>query len=170
MRRKMLVEGRYCTIECAVRQDGTSPAEWFLDQLKDGVWEDDPDMTKLPDDAQISDFYKLMSWLEVFAEEGLPPYQHAVNYLEEGIWEFKIGAKRLTFYDTPGNGSFVPKPKIRDEDVTEYKDEFWWFPEFDEFVRLGHFFPKLGRWALDSDIDEAVAVRKEDIQHDKEVE
>ncbi|WP_432978620.1 hypothetical protein [Dactylosporangium sp. CA-233914] len=168
MRRKRIASGDYCMIECAVREDGSSPAAWFLEQLRQGSWEEDPDTTGLPDDAQIGDYYKLMTWFEMLANDGLPAYQRAVNYLEEGIWEFKLGAKRLTFFDTPGDGTFTPKPKILDRDLAVNDDDFWWFPEFDPVIRLGHFWPKMGKWAESEDIDEAVAVREEDIQHDKE--
>lgn len=151
-------------MECAVRADRvTSPVEAFLRQLSKGFWVPDPDRGQLPDDAQIDDYLKLLAWCQLLAEEGVPPYTHAVNCLEDGIWEFKIGAKRLSFYDTPGDGGYQPKVRR-----TEHRpgDEFWWFPDFDEFIRLGHAFPKRGQRTPAADIRESRQVRREDLAHD----
>ncbi|MGX7676776.1 hypothetical protein [Plantactinospora sp. DSM 117369] len=144
----------------------TSPAAAFLDQLASGSWVEDPDLSGLPDDAQIGDCDKLLAWCQLLADDGLPPYTHAVNYLQDGIWEFKIGAKRLSFYDTPGDGSYIPKAKIKDRDEAVNDDEFWWFPDLDPEVRLGYAFPKLGPKALPDDIATSFKVREEDLSHD----
>lgn len=153
-------------MECAIRADRvTSPAEAFLRQLSKGLWVSDSDRGRLPDDAQIDDYVKLLAWCRLLAEEGIPPYTHAVNHLGEGIWEFKIGTKRLTFYDTPGGGSYWPKPR-RTEHLPG--DDFWWFPDFDEFVRLGHAFPKRSQRTAPADIRESHHVRREDLAHDAE--
>jgi hypothetical protein len=163
----MVARGDYCIVECAIREDGvTSPAAAFLDQLAEGVWVEDPDLSGLPDDAQIGDHDKLLVWCQILADDGVPPYTHAVNYLENGIWEFKIGAKRLSFYDTPGDGTYEAKHKIRDRDDAKNDDQFWWFPEFDPDVRLGHAFPKLQQRTRPEDLRASFQVREEDLRHD----
>lgn len=165
--RRLVARGEYCTVECAVREDGVvAPAAAFFDQLADGMWADDPDATGLPDDAQIGDRHKLLAWCQLLADDGVPPYVHAVNYLEDGVWEFKIGAKRLSFYDTPGDGTYRPKEKVRDRSLAQHDDEYWWFPDFDPLVRLGHAFPKVGPKTRIDDIKISFKVREEDLSHD----
>lgn len=154
-------------IECAVRADGsTSPATDFLDQLACGMWADDPDADGLPDDTQIKHYDKLLNFCHTLANTGEPPYVHSVNYLRDGIWEFKIGAKRLTFFDTPGDGTYTPKPK-GEGGAESAGREYWWFPNFDEHIRLGYAFPKTAEKAGDGNIRLAETVRLEDLEHDK---
>jgi len=163
----MVARGQWCIVECAVREDGeTSPARTFLEQLGSGSWPGDPDEPDLPSDAQIRDCDKLLAWCQMLADDGVPYYTHAVNYLRDGMWEFKIGAKRLSFFDTTGDGNYTPKPKL-DSRPPEVTDEFWWFPSLDPYVRLGHAFPKTGQKTKPTDIAETLTVRKEDVSHDK---
>lgn len=162
--RTIVASGGRSTVECALREDQTSPAEDFLRLLGKGMWKPDPDATRLPDRDQVHDYIKLLTWCQLLAEEGVPPYRHAVNSLGEGIWEFKLGAKRLTFFDTPGDGTY--RPKRRRTERWRVDDQFWWFPEFDEFVRLGHAFAKHSQSTSLVDLREAAEVRKEDLAHD----
>lgn len=146
----------------------TSPAAAFLEELSQGMWLDDPDGADLPDDVQIRHFDKLLTWFQLLADEGVPPYRTAVNSLDDGVWEYKLGAKRVSFFDTPGDGSFAPKGRLTDPALTTNDDEYWWFPTFDEFIRLGHPFPKMGQKTTPHDIRMTLLVREEDLAHDRE--
>lgn len=167
--RRKVYDGECYVIECAVRADGvTSPASAFLEHLSQGTWVEDPDFGgKIPDDAQIGDYDKLLTFFQILADEGEPAYAGAVNSLNDGIWEFRIGAKRLSFFDTAGDGSYTPKNRPESAAAAS-KGKYYWFPDFDVFVRLGHAFPKTGQRTTGEDIDETLIVREEDIQHDKQ--
>jgi hypothetical protein len=162
-----VAEGECYEIRCAVRSDSTSPAAIFLDLLRTGAYLEDPDFQGLPDDAQIHDYDKFLHFCKELAETGDPVYAGSVNDLNAGIWEFKVGAKRLSFYDTPGDGTFSPKyrPKTRDN---AYDGVYYWFPTFDDFIRLGHAFPKTGPRTEPDDIAMTLQVREEDLHHDLE--
>lgn len=168
--RELIVEGGAYVIECAVCADGTSPALAFLTALGDGMWEPDPETTGLPDDAQIGDHAFILQVCKKMADDGLPLRGSAVNALNDGIWEIRRSTKRLTFYDTDGSGSYTPKPKIRYRaDSPDPEDEeFWWFPDFDDYIRLGHAFGKTSQKTLPKDLDRAETVRREDLQHDEQ--
>ena len=167
VQRRLVVEGEHYVIECAVRADGvTCPAWEFLECLAKGMWAEDLDATSLPDDAQLEDRDKFLYFCYQLANTGEPAHGTAVNYLVNGIWEFKRGKKRLAFHDTPGDGTYTPKLKgDGGEHTAAYR--YWWFPNFDEYVRLGHAFPKLDAQTEDFDIEEALAIRTEDLQHDR---
>lgn len=153
-------------IECAVRSDMTSPASDFLGAMGCGDWRADPAADGFPDDTQIEHHDKLLSWFDLLSEEGVPPYQRAVNDLDDGIWEFKIGAARLSYFDTDGSGAYKPKFRIDDRSASEHDDDFWWFPDFDEYIRLGYPFPKTGPYAGPTNVTECLKVREEDVEHD----
>jgi len=155
-------------VECAVRSDGSSPARQFLDELKKGMWSDDPDSDEIPDDEQIKDYHRLIHVIRYVAAEGEPERARDVEYLRDGIWEFKVARKRLAFYDTDGEGSFVPKPKVRRRDESPSPaSPTWWFPTFDRVLRLANAWPKLGAKAEEVDMNEARDVREEDVSHDR---
>lgn len=163
-----MVRGAFHDIEYAARGDMSLPAEDFLRALKAGMWAPDPDAESLPSDAQISDYHKFLDACRHIARNGVPAYTRQVNDLEDGVWEFKHGAKRLSWYDTDGAGNYVPKLRISDPAKSNYPDDpFWWFPEFDQQLRLGHAFPKVGIAAELFDIAETLAVREEDLEHDR---
>lgn len=164
--RRLICEGDCYVIHCAVRADGAiSPAAAFLDQLSQGAWIEDPDFTDIPDEAQIAHYDKFLVFFKTLADEGEPCYAGAVNDLRDGIWEFKLGAKRLSFFDTPGDGTH--KPKLRPQTAAEASEgEYYWFPDFDEFIRLGHAFPKTGQRTTDEDLWLTQVVREEDLRHD----
>lgn len=158
-------------VEFAVRADGTVPAQEFLELLRDGRWPNDPDEDGDPPwDEQIRDEAKFWQMIRKLADRGLPTggRQGAqTNQLQEGIWEFKRGAKRLTWYDTDGSGGHAPKLRIDDRAESNYPDDDdWWFPEFDTIIRLGHSFPKTSQKTSHFDINEALATRTEDLNHD----
>ncbi|WP_410794081.1 hypothetical protein [Kribbella sp. C-35] len=169
--RQLVARGGWYVVECAIDANGVSPAADFLRALQEGVLEPDPDskVDELPDDAQIDDYTKFVTWAQLLADDGVPPYQRAVNDLDNGVWEFKKGSKRLTFYDTWGDGTYTPKLRYTDRRTCEYPDDdFWWFPKFDELIRLGHAFLKDGQKAPPADVTQAERIREEDLRHDRD--
>lgn len=82
------------------------------------------------------------------------------------MWEFKLGAKRLSFFDTPGDGTYKPKLRPATADAAS-RGKYYWFPDFDENIRLGHAFPKTGQRTTHEDLEMTSIVREEDIEHDK---
>jgi hypothetical protein len=156
-------------VYCAVRQDTkVSPAEQFLDLLSTNSLPDDP-VSELHPDEQPSVHGWFLHTFQSFADTGIPPYSGAVNYLEDGIWEFKRRNKRMTFYDTNGSGDYTPKSKIRDWADRDSDDlDWWWFPNFDpENLRLGHSFLKASEQTSVEDLSMATEVRKEDLKNDQ---
>lgn len=157
-------------VECAVRADGSSPAESFLTALQAGAWDEAPDHRPPHDDEQIHDFYKLLAKIESVGRHGMPDTSTSTNYLEDGIWEFKHHTRRLTYWDTPGDGTYSPKPKFKsdDERPTECPEGgYWWYPDMDAYLRLGVAWPKTDDLAPPEGIQEAIQVRAEDCGHDQ---
>lgn len=165
--RRLLARGKVYDVECAVRSDGaTSPASEFLDALHKGMWTDDTDAEGFPDVTQIQHHHRLIAWIQRLADFGVPDRRSAVNALNDGVWEFKPGGiKRLSFYDTPGDGTYTAKSW---GDGPGDGSEFWWFPEFDDYIRLGHAFAKDDQKTRDGDIEITLLVREEDLRHDEE--
>lgn len=156
-------------IECAVREDGTSPADDFLSQLAAGTWLDDPDHVPPQDDEQIFDAARLFVKIRFLGKHGQPLSSTAVNGLHSGIWEFKHGRRRLTYWDTPGNGGFVPKDRLTDSaqrTTPTPPDGYWWYPDMDGLLRLGCAWPKTGAVAPPAGIEAAIRIRQEDCDHD----
>jgi hypothetical protein len=168
VQRRLVCKGAWYDIEYAIRADGSSPARAFLDALKTGNWAPDPDAEKLPDIDQVNDRDQLLTMCMDLATLGVPPHRGAVNFLSDGIWEFKRGSKRMTFFDTRGDGTYSAKNRITDRHRSPYPDDddWWFFPVFDKTIRLGHCFPKLGQATEKFDLSEAFAVRREDLSHD----
>ena len=93
-----------------------------------------------------------------------------MNYLESGIWEFKHHTRRLAYWDTPGDGTWQPKPRHRDvrERATEPPPGgYWWYPDLDPILRLGCAWPKDAEHAPPAKIAEAERLREEDCAHDR---
>lgn len=154
---------------CAVRQDdGTSPAEDFLLALQSNSLPDDPE-SAIGSDEQASVFAWFLDLFQSFADSGVPSFGGAVNYLTDGIWEFKRRNKRITFYDTDGTGGFSRKARIKDfADRASDDENWWWFPNFDpENVRLGHSFLKASDQTAPKDLADAEEVREEDLKNDR---
>lgn len=165
--RRLIARGESHDVYCAVREDGTCPAGEFLDALKEGRWEPDPDAHELPSDEQISDWHWFLDAIRYWASTGEPVYARAVNDLDDGIWEFKHGSKRLSFYDTDGRGRYEPKLRIRDRSQAIPDTAYWDIPYFDDEIRLGHAFPKTSQRTPDYELTETQKVREEDLAHDR---
>jgi hypothetical protein len=164
----ILVASEY-KIECAVRADGTSPAREFLDLLRTGMWDGDPEVEEVPDDEQVRDYHRLVANMSYLARNGEPERQRDIRYLTNGLWEFAVYTKRLVFYDTDGAGAYTPKPRITTRSLSPHPDtDFWWFPDMDYTLRLANFWPKIGEQADPLDIQEALKIREEDLRHDRE--
>lgn len=165
----MIVRGQLHQVDCAVREDGSSPAGLFLDALKAGAWgEAEADA---PADEQIGDYHWFLNAIRHWANTGEPVYQHAAKALQDGVWEFRHDDKRLTFYDTDGTGGYTAKLPIRDYVDAEAPDsQFWQIPNFDPLIRLGHAFTKLSQKTPNKDIVTSKEVREEDLAHDREAD
>lgn len=135
-----------------------------------GEWTEDPDLESIPDDAQITQAQKLRTGIEWFAERGVPNNAYCtVNNLRDGVWEFRLGRVRISFYDTDGEGSYTPKLRVRDiREADPDSGQFWWLPTFDEYVRLGHCFGKQTDKTEEDDIAATLQIREEDLEHDHE--
>ncbi|OBK30142.1 hypothetical protein A5659_03620 [Mycobacterium sp. 1165196.3] len=152
-----------------MRADKTGcPAGEFLDALKTGMWEPDPDAEELPDDEQISDWHWFLNAIRHWASTGEPVHPGAVNDLDDGVWEFKRAKKRLSFYDTDGAGGYTPKLRILDHrDAEAPNSDYWQIPYFDHWIRLGHAFPKVTQATPEYDLEQTTDVREEDLAHDR---
>jgi hypothetical protein len=159
----------HALVECAVCADGTSPASEFLTALRAGTWEEDPRFAPPSDPEQIHDLFKLLSKIKWVARYGEPEEQSAVKDLEEGVWEFRHGTRRLSYWDTPGDGSYTPKHRV--SSVAEWNGEgygtFYWYPRMDPILRLGNGWVKTGQYAPPEEIDRSLRVREEDVSHDQ---
>jgi hypothetical protein len=118
--RGVVASGDWYTIRCAVMADGKSPAREFLDELNAGHWLDGIQKLKDRPEDQIADSAQFLARMEVFADTGELEGRHQINCLSQGIWEFKVGRKRLSFYDTSGAGEYEPKRCIVDRDMADY--------------------------------------------------
>lgn len=168
MQRRMIVRGQFHEVGCAVRADGTTPAGVFLDALRKGAWGKLDESVQL--DEQISDYHWFLNAITHWASTGEPVYRGAVNALEDGVWEFRHGNKRLTFFDTDGSGAYTPKLPIRShEDSEAPASEYWYIPYFDEEIRLGHAFTKVSQKTLARDLLESSHTREEDLAHDRPI-
>lgn len=162
--RTVLADGDYHEVACAVLSDGaTSPAVELLELLDQGMWPD-PSAHHFPDSRQAADRSRLIAEIEYLADHGEPLKDY--DYLHQGIWEFKIGTLRVTFYDTLGDGSFTVKTGTRND--SHWAKRRFDFPEhFDEYVWLGHYFGKSEQKTRKSDLIKALVVREEDLKHDR---
>src|SRR5690625_1120152 len=113
VRRYVVADGAYHEVACAVLADGkTSP---FLDLLMElqGGTRDESQVEGSADESRARDYERLVAQIEYLAHEGEP--SHSFDYLTDGVWEFKIWDLRVTFYDTPGDGTYTPKTGVRNE-------------------------------------------------------
>lgn len=168
--RQLVWDGHTYEVRHALREDGSCPSLSAFTEMSEGRWEEDPDLQDVPDEAQIAHSDKFIAGIEFFAEYGYPNNRYCtVNALRGGVWEFKLGRKRVSFFDTDGRGGFLPKPKVRERTDSEFPDDddFWWLPRFDENVRIGHCFGKNSQKTEADDLEESERVREEDVKHDR---
>lgn len=161
--RVKVASGDAFLIECAVRADFSSPVSEFLDQLAAGRFEvrRNPELDSL--EAQSNLYMRFVAGMEFLAEHGeLPQGSLTFNSLEDGIWEFKPGSLRVTFFDTDGRGNHIAKRRERNF-VT---GQIPWPDDYDYFLRLATAFEKRGRRAEPGHIYTAKKVREEDLEHD----
>lgn len=159
--RLVLVDGDEHEISCAVLADGvTAPVRNLLAELSARVWPD-PKADRLPDEYQASMKKRFLAQVAHLADYGELEGQY--NYLTEGIWELKVASLRVSFFDTPGDGSFRPKYSVKSPAVGSLP-----MPEedFDEYIRVGHYFGKDGTKTPDADLKQSLKVRMEDLSHD----
>lgn len=162
--RRVVKDGKWAMVECALRADGTSPAIELFDRLKEQMW-DDPDSQALPDEYQASILFRLYAAIEGISD-GEDPEPGVLEFLRNGIWQLNVASLRLTFYDTDGKGScpslhFVPERQF---------DGTYRLPDsFAEIIRLGHYFgkPRAVRRTPKEHLRTAFAVRKEDMEYDR---
>lgn len=163
----MVVNGSAAKVECAVREDETSPASELLTELRSHRWPD-PEADELPDAGQVGLYSRLLAAIEDVAD-GYDPPRGALNFLEDGIWEFRITNLRLTFYDTDGRGNgetHCPHPDstwVIGRMEYELPDDF----ASTGLVRLGHNFAKQTQQTPQYDLELAADVRREDLAHDR---
>lgn len=166
MDRRAIMRGQLHQVDCAARTDGSTPAGQFLDALKNGAW--NQSALEGPVDDRIDDYHWFLNAIKYWAENGEPVYRDAVKALDDGVWEFRHGDKRLTFFDTDGQGNYIAKLPIRDHADADAPDsEYWQIPNFDRLIRLGHAFTKVSQRTLPHDLSESQQVREEDLTHDR---
>jgi hypothetical protein len=157
------------TVHHALLEDLSSPSFEAWSEMSAGRWEEDPNFENAPDDEQIRQTSKMRAGIEFFAQYGYPQASACnVNALDDGVWEFKLGRVRISFFDTDGQGNYTPKARvldIRDSDFPE--DDYWWVPLFDDQIRLGHCFGKTTQQTEPADIARTLRVREEDLSHDR---
>lgn len=157
------MRGRYHDVDCAVRGDGSVPAGEFLDALKAGRWP-----SADPPDEQIDDYSWFLNAIRHWANTGEPVYRDAAKALQEGIWEFRHGDKRLTFFDTDGRGGYAAKLPFTDRADSDAPDSpHWPIPNFDPLIRIGYAFTKTTQKTPAGDLTAAADVRKEDLTYDR---
>jgi hypothetical protein len=167
--RRGIARGELHYVECAIRENGSCPAGQFLDALKSGSWNHNDEAG--PSDEQIDDYHWFLDAIRHWTRTGEPKYKDAVKALKDGVWEFRHGDKRLTFYDTDGRGGYIAKHPILEHTKADAPDsQYWQIPNFGELIRLGHAFSKVSQKTLDRDLDEALRIREEDLAHDRAVE
>lgn len=164
--RRAVIRGKLHDVDCASGRNESSPAADFLNALKAGKW--DRADSDLPADEQISDYHWFLTALKHWANYGEPIYRNAAKHLDGGVWEFRHSDKRLTFYDTDGRGGYSAKLPISDHAQADVPgSQYWEIPLFDEQIRLGHAFTKVGQKTPGKDLDAMKAVREEDLSHDR---
>lgn len=166
--RRLEYTGDRYEIRYAICSDGRSPAEEFLDELAQGAWQEGLDAgdNKIDQTFHADTFKALM---KRYARTGELRGKHEINGLGRGIWEFKVSAKRLSFFDTDGAGKFIKRDTYKRQDHADRPgSKIWHMPDLDRHLRLADGFPKRGQQTPKKPIDWANRIRKEDTSHDTE--
>lgn len=137
--------------------------------MQKGEWVADPYFSSPPDEDQIHNFAMFLAKISYVGENGVPETRTDVNNLVDGVWEFKHHHHRLAYFDTPGDGTYTPKERVRDrrEVDPDNQDDYWWYPHMDSVLRLTNAWSKQDQLAPPEEIDKALSIREEDVQHDK---
>ena len=154
---------RVYRVEYAIRADGTEPARAFLQALKAGHLPNDPLTKGIPDEEQITDYSRLISLMTTVAADGEPLRSNQLNYLEDGLWEFKHGNKRIAFYDVDEQGMHTPKAKCSMAASPTPDSAYWWLPDLDPVLRVTNGWIKTGDLAPDTELELAKQIRLEDL-------
>lgn len=165
--RRLQTRGRAYEISFAVCADGCSPAAEFLDDLAAGAWQEG---IALGDSAldQVADADMFVAQMKRYAKTGELGGRHQINGLGRGIWEFKVGAKRLSFFDTDGLGGFTSRGPFTDQASSDRPtSKIWHMPTLERRLRLADGFPKRGQTTPSKPINWAHKIRKEDVEYDK---
>jgi hypothetical protein len=143
----------------------------MFDELARGEWRNDSDHEDAdgwPDSNQPNDRIVLMRVISHFASTGTVISRGSINSLQGGIWEFKRSRKRVSFYDTDGQGTaYNRQPNPTSTDCSRPEDPMWHIPDFDQQLRLGWCFPKTGEQTNQEDIQQTLTVREEDLSYDR---
>lgn len=125
----------------------------------------DPNAEKLPDSYQASIKRRFLAEIQHIADYGEPA--ESFNYLQDGIWEIKVSSLRVSFYDTDGRGNFDPKVS---EPFTNYqgKNEYPFPDDFEDYLRVGHYFGKDRQKTSQHDLMMCTQVREEDLEQDRD--
>lgn len=164
--RLLVAEGRWFAVECAVRRDLSSPVADFLDGLRVGK-SPVAQTAGLELDEQIDWRRWFVQACRRIADDGHPPHRDAHNQLRDGIWELKHWQLRVSFYDTDGSGRY--EPLIDDALHSRFKTRPW-PQDFEENLRLTTAFGKTGQKTEPAQIQLAIDVREEDLEHDRTAE
>lgn len=166
--RRIIADGVYAEVSCAVDASLESPAAVFFDELKSGTW-DDPLTDDLPDERQVREYYRYLALCKKLANGDDLEDWLSYNRLDDGVWELKVGIMRLALYDTAGNGTFTPKYGERYEQFDGKVK--WLLPlDFDEFIRLANSFAKSSDRTPPEEIEKSLQLRREDLHHDRDDE
>lgn len=160
VKRTVVEDGYAYLVEYACRDDLTEPAGTFFALLDELDLKEQSDCE--PDETPPGRAATLRAAIKAFAAGRRLPYQR-YNRLRDGVWEFKARNARLSFYDTDGEGCYIPKLG---------EDAGYWsgieLPAFDDNIRLGHGFFKNSGKTSPGDINMTLKVREEDIGRDYE--
>lgn len=162
--RRVVADGDQFCIQCAVRSDLSSPTSDFLDELSTGAWAVKQDESLDSHEAQVDAYDIFLAAMEYLAERGDLPKGMVFNVLRDGIWEFKQGSIRVTYYDTDGLGGHVPKRSERSLVMGTVQ----WPDDYDEYLRLTTAFEKTTQKTTEGQLYLADKVREEDLSHDRQ--
>ncbi|AZI62805.1 hypothetical protein RQN9TF_18215 [Rhodococcus qingshengii] len=164
--REVVASGSWYTISYAVRRNGDSPAKAVMQYLREGGWQHGYDKG-MEADEQVNAYARLIRTMECYADLGEGDHETSMNALCDGLFEFKARSARISFYDTPGDGTFEPKSRHQYPDDADCLDSPTWFiPDLDSEIRLCSGWPKDSRTTKPSDINFARSVRTEDLEYD----
>lgn len=161
VQRRMLVKSEW-VVEHGLDAQQRSPSQVLLEELKSGMWKN-ADSSKYPDEYLPGMYHRLTELIHRLGTgEELP--MGSYNRLRDGVWELVVANARMTFFDTPGDGTYTAKVGGKREILGKI---YWDLPEdFDEFIRLGVCWEKTTQKAPEPDITASMQFRTEDLSYD----